>query len=73
MDGVPPSAQRLVADAARTGFVDGLNYILLIGAVIALVAAGTSVLLIRARDFVTQDGPHDDTAPTEKTVPALAH
>jgi hypothetical protein len=57
LDGAPPAAQRLVGAAARTGFVDGLNHILLVGAVIALVAAVTSVLLIRTRDFVTTDGP----------------
>ena len=42
------------ADAQRplTGFVDGLNAILLVGAVLALVAAATSLVLIRRRDFV---------------------
>jgi len=42
------------ADARRplVGFVDGLNAILLVGAVLALVAAATSLVLIRRRDFV---------------------
>ena len=42
------------ADAQRplTGFVDGLNAILLVGAVLALVAAASSLVLIRRRDFV---------------------
>jgi hypothetical protein len=62
LNGAPPAAQRLVGDAARTGFVGGLNLILLVGAVIALAAAVTSVLLIRARDFVTEDGPPADEA-----------
>jgi EmrB/QacA subfamily drug resistance transporter len=35
------------------GLVDGLNAILLIGAVVALVAAVTSLVLIRRRDFVS--------------------
>ena len=35
-----------------TGFVDGLNAILLVGAVLALVAAATSLILIRSSDFV---------------------
>jgi predicted MFS family arabinose efflux permease len=34
------------------GLVDGLNAILLVGAVVALVAAATSLILIRSRDFV---------------------
>jgi EmrB/QacA subfamily drug resistance transporter len=43
------------ATAARqplVGFVDGLNAILLVGAILALAAALTSLLLIRRRDFV---------------------
>jgi EmrB/QacA subfamily drug resistance transporter len=72
LNGVPPAAQRLVGDAARTGFVDGLNHILLIGAVIALAAAVTSVLLIRARDFVG-DGRPGEAAPADaQTTPAAA-
>jgi predicted MFS family arabinose efflux permease len=69
LDGVPPSARQLVGDAARTGFVDGLNHILLIGALIALGAAVTSVLLIRARDFVTQDASRE-TAPAREAIPS---
>ncbi|HWK24962.1 MAG TPA: DHA2 family efflux MFS transporter permease subunit [Solirubrobacter sp.] len=34
------------------GFVDGLNAILLVGAVLAFVAAASSLLLIRRKDFV---------------------
>ena len=34
------------------GFVDGLNAILLVGAILALLAAATSLVLIRRRDFV---------------------
>ena len=37
--------------AARAGFADGLNTILLIGAVIAAISAVTSLTLIRGRDF----------------------
>ena len=35
-----------------TGFVDGLDAILLVGAVLALAAAATSLILIRSSDFV---------------------
>jgi len=34
------------------GFVDGLNALMLVGAIVALVAAATSLTLIRSRDFV---------------------
>jgi EmrB/QacA subfamily drug resistance transporter len=73
LNGAPPAAQRLVGEAARTGFVGGLNLILLVGAVIALAAAVTSVLLIRARDFVTEDGaPADEASPAGEIAPAPA-
>ena len=36
------------------GFVDGLNAILLVGAIVALVASVTSLTLIRSKDFVVQ-------------------
>jgi hypothetical protein len=38
--------------AAQTGFVDGLNLILLVGAGVAFTAAAMTFLLIRERDFV---------------------
>ncbi|MGA2925439.1 MAG: MFS transporter [Solirubrobacteraceae bacterium] len=41
-----------VVHVARTAFVDGLNSILLIGAVISFCAAALTIVLIRQRDFV---------------------
>ena len=43
-----------VSDASRpvVGFVDGLNAIMLVGAILAFVAALTSLTMIRSRDFV---------------------
>ena len=41
------------AQAPLNGFVDGLNAILLVGAVLALFAAASSLVLIRRRDFVS--------------------
>ena len=49
--GLTAAARQAVAAAARAGFVGGLNTILLIGAVIAAIAAITSLTLIRGRDF----------------------
>jgi EmrB/QacA subfamily drug resistance transporter len=57
--GVSGAARQAIASAARTGFVDGLNLILLIGAVVAFLSAVASLTLIRGRDFIT-DGPIDE-------------
>ena len=46
-----------IADAATTAFVDSLNHIILIGAVIAFAAGVLSLLLIRQQDFVVHGGP----------------
>src|SRR5579884_3333976 len=53
--GVPSSVRGLVASAARSGFVSGLNEILLVGAIVALAGAALSLALIRERDFITTD------------------
>jgi EmrB/QacA subfamily drug resistance transporter len=71
-NGVPAPVRQLVTEAVRAGFVDGLNRILLIGAVIAFVAAVTSVYLIRSRDFVVQGPAHADGAPADSSAPSAA-
>jgi EmrB/QacA subfamily drug resistance transporter len=48
----PAPLRGAVAEASRAAFVGGLNDILLVGAVIALVAAVAALALIRQRDFV---------------------
>ena len=53
--------------AAQTGFVDGLNLILLVGAGVAFAAAAMTFLLIRERDFVDSD-----TSDLETPEPELA-
>jgi hypothetical protein len=52
--GSPAGARRAVAQAANQGFVDGLNLILLIGALVAFAAAASSLALIRQRDIVAE-------------------
>ncbi|MBX5470198.1 MAG: MFS transporter [Thermoleophilaceae bacterium] len=49
---VPPQARSTAAQAARQGFVSGLNEILLIGAAIALAGAICGLALVRRRDYV---------------------
>jgi hypothetical protein len=53
--GAPAAAQAAVAHAARTGFVDGLNEILLVGAIVVFAAAALALVLIRQRDYVTDE------------------
>ncbi|MEU5878511.1 MFS transporter [Spirillospora sp. NPDC047279] len=55
--GAAGTGNQIVVSAAQAGFVDGLNLILLVGAVVALFSAASSLLLIRGRDFVDQTGP----------------
>jgi len=48
--------------AAQAGFVDGLNVILLVGAVTAFAAGGLTLFLVRERDLVREE-EQDDAAP----------
>jgi len=49
---VPPQARELVADAAHRAFIDGLNEIFVVAAVLAFAGAVLALLLVRRRDFV---------------------
>ena len=57
VNGTPARLRGLVVHVARTGFVDGLNTILLIGAIVAFCAAALTLTLIRQRDFVGAQQP----------------
>ena len=50
----PAPLRATVAHAARGGYIDGLDTILLVGAVVAFTAAVLALALIRPRDFVTE-------------------
>jgi predicted MFS family arabinose efflux permease len=52
---LPPAQRGLVATAARGAFTSGLDHILLVATVFALVAGILSLLLIRTRDFAGSD------------------
>jgi predicted MFS family arabinose efflux permease len=56
----PPHLRPVVADAARSALVGGLNTILLIAAVVSFAAAVASFALIRERDFVVSDDEHQE-------------
>jgi hypothetical protein len=69
--GLGPAATRLITQAVRTGFADGLNEILIVGAVVAFAAAVLSLLLIRHRDFVPPPtAPASPQAESAVTLPA---
>jgi hypothetical protein len=51
----PAPARAAIAHAAQAGFVDGLNSILLIGAIVAFAGAALALTLIRQRDYVAAD------------------
>ena len=53
----PTTSPRRSGQDPVVGFVDGLNAILLVGAIVALVAAVTSLTLIRSKDFVSSHQP----------------
>jgi EmrB/QacA subfamily drug resistance transporter len=56
LERVPETARQAVETAARTGFVDALNLILIIAGVLSFLAAITSFFLIREKDFVEDQG-----------------
>jgi EmrB/QacA subfamily drug resistance transporter len=60
----PGPAREVIANAAQAGFVDGLNLILLIGAIVAFAGAALALTLIRQRDYVA--------APVGAAAPAAA-
>jgi EmrB/QacA subfamily drug resistance transporter len=49
---LPPAEQAPVETAARAAFTSGLNDILLVAAIMAIIAGVLSLLLIRNRDFI---------------------
>jgi EmrB/QacA subfamily drug resistance transporter len=61
---VAPSMRATVAHTTQAGFVDGLNSILLVGALLAFGAAVLTAALIRQQDFVS--------AETDGVAPAAA-
>jgi EmrB/QacA subfamily drug resistance transporter len=54
IDALPPASRAVVADAAQSAFVGGLNDILVVAGVVALVGAVLGAALVRQQDFVAQ-------------------
>jgi EmrB/QacA subfamily drug resistance transporter len=72
--GLAPQARPVVEHAVRAGFVVGLNDVFLVGAILALVSAGLTLVLIRSRDFESSAarGRPKPTAPASEPVPDQA-
>jgi EmrB/QacA subfamily drug resistance transporter len=70
--GLTAAPRRAVATAARAGFADSLNKVLLIGAAVAAVAAVASLTLIRSRDFATEPAASGTEASHPAAEPAAA-
>jgi EmrB/QacA subfamily drug resistance transporter len=67
---LPPASRGTAAHVVRAAFVSGLNEILLIAGIGALVAAVAAFVLIRGRDFVGQAAP--GAAPATSAEPGAA-
>jgi EmrB/QacA subfamily drug resistance transporter len=65
---VPSQLRTTVAAAAQQGFVSGVNDLLVITGVVALVGAVLATILIRPRDFVGQRPEPTPAAPSERAL-----
>jgi EmrB/QacA subfamily drug resistance transporter len=64
---LPPHAAQAVALITRSAFTTGLNQILLVAAVIALLSGVTALAAIRSKDFAQQQAPGEQQqAPGEQ-------
>ena len=54
---MPPGARDIVAEAANRAFIDGLNAIIVMAAIIAFAGALLALLLIRDRDLAAPGPP----------------
>jgi hypothetical protein len=57
IDAAPPASRAVIAHAGRTAFIGGMNDILVVAGVVALVGAVFAGALVRQRDFVAQPQP----------------
>jgi EmrB/QacA subfamily drug resistance transporter len=57
---VPPSAKNAVLVATRASFVGGLNTIILVAAIVSLLGAASSFVLVRERDFIHVPHEHEE-------------
>jgi hypothetical protein len=71
LEAAPADVRGEIAKVATSSFVDALNHITTIAAVIALVAGLLCFVLIRARDFETHHGQGQQAAEQPEDAPVL--
>jgi EmrB/QacA subfamily drug resistance transporter len=71
LQAVPPSARHTVADAARQGFLSGLNDVLTLGAVVSFAGAVLALWLVRERDIERAPVETEQEAEAEPGVASL--
>ncbi len=59
----PRAARAAAVHAVRAGFVNGLNGVFLIGAILSFVAAALAFVLVRQKDFEASAAHHGGTEP----------
>jgi EmrB/QacA subfamily drug resistance transporter len=72
LEGIPAKARPLAAHAVRASFATGLNEVFLVGALLALVSAVLTLVLIRSKDFesgAARGSPRPDAAGPPSTEP----
>jgi hypothetical protein len=53
----PPAARGMIASAARSAYISGLNEIFVVGAIVAFTGAVAGFALVRRRDFAHRGAP----------------
>jgi EmrB/QacA subfamily drug resistance transporter len=71
LQAVPPSARHTVADAAREGFLSGLNDVLTLGAVVSFAGAVLALWLVRERDIERAPIDTEQEGEAEREVASL--
>jgi EmrB/QacA subfamily drug resistance transporter len=62
---LPPAARQSVIDATQQGFLNGLNLILIIGGVVALIAAAAALWLVREHEIDRNEAPAPEATPDQ--------
>jgi EmrB/QacA subfamily drug resistance transporter len=70
LSAVPAGARPTVAHAIKASFTTGLNEIFLIGALLSLVAAVLTLVLIRSKDFESSSARGGPQPPSEAATPS---
>jgi EmrB/QacA subfamily drug resistance transporter len=60
---VPPGSREAVADAAREGFLSGLNDVLVLGGILALTGSLLALWLVREREIEREDAASVEAIP----------